>query len=52
MSADLGRKGYKVRFFNNPLEALKETHPGSPDLFFTDVVMPQLNGLMLAEQVR
>lgn len=44
----LGRRGYKVSTFNNPLEALKELETTSPDLLISDVMMPELSGVELA----
>lgn len=51
LSAILGRNGYNVRPFTAPLEALAAADKHAPDLLFTDVVMPLLNGLQLADKM-
>ncbi len=51
LGAILGRKGYNIRQFTAPLEALAAADEVEPALLFTDVVMPQLNGLQLADKI-
>jgi len=49
----LSRLGYRLMVFGNPMEALHavEAHAGAIDLMVTDVVMPGMNGLELAQRV-
>ena len=46
--------GYTVLEAGRPSEALGvvASHPGTIDLLLTDVVMPEINGPALAEQIR
>jgi len=46
--------GYRVLAANSPVEALKlaEVHQGEIQLLLTDVVMPEMNGRDLAEQIK
>lgn len=48
----LMRNGYKVHPFSRPLEALAflEQNPNEVQLLLTDVVMPEMNGRILAEE--
>jgi DNA-binding NtrC family response regulator len=48
----LTSQGLDARYFANPLDALKVAGSASPDLLFTDVVMPQMNGIELAVQIK
>lgn len=48
----LGRKGFDVSCFTNPLEALERMKTVAPDLLISDVMMPQLSGFELASQTR
>ncbi len=49
----LGRHGYKVQSTDNPEVALEwiRREPGSVDLLISDVVMPRMSGVALAEAV-
>jgi DNA-binding response OmpR family regulator len=48
----LGREGFDVFGFTNPLEALEHMDTVAPDLLISDVMMPQLNGIDLALETR
>jgi DNA-binding response OmpR family regulator len=48
----LGREGFDVFGFTNPLKALERMETVGPDLLISDVMMPQLNGIDLAIQTR
>ena len=48
----LGREGFDVSCFTNPLEALERMKTVAPDLLISDVMMPQLSGFELAMQTR
>ena len=48
----LGREGFDVSCFTNPLEALERMKTVAPDLLISDVMMPQLSGVDLAIQTR
>jgi two-component system, cell cycle sensor histidine kinase and response regulator CckA len=50
----LENQGYTVLAAETPEEAisLAEEHPGSIDLLLTDVIMPEMNGHVLAERLR
>jgi DNA-binding response OmpR family regulator len=49
----LSKSGYECKTAANGLEAIKAIENGfKPDLVITDVVMPVLNGLGLANQLR
>ncbi|HEY6882683.1 MAG TPA: response regulator [Nitrososphaeraceae archaeon] len=43
---------FKVDCFNNPLLALKNFKSGLYDLLVVDVIMPQINGFDLAEEIK
>ena len=43
----LGKEGFKVKFSNNPYEALGNARDFNPDLIILDVMMPDLNGFQL-----
>jgi DNA-binding NtrC family response regulator len=48
----LGREGFDVFGFTNPLHALERMQTVEPALLISDVMMPQLNGIELAIQTR
>ena len=52
--AILERLGYRVVAFLDPLKALEafRTDPGGFDLVLTDLMMPKVTGLVLAEQIK
>ena len=47
-----GGYDFKVDCFNNPLSALKNFKSGLYDLVIVDVIMPQINGFDLAEEIK
>ena len=48
----LGKEGFKVKFSNNPYEALVNARDFSPDLIILDVMMPDLDGFQLLRMIR
>jgi CheY-like chemotaxis protein len=48
-AAILKINGYDARSFVNPLEALEAITTVRPDLLITDVMMPEMSGIDLAE---
>jgi CheY-like chemotaxis protein len=44
--------GFDARSFVDPHDALSAAQSALPDLLFTDVMMPQMNGIELAVQLR
>ena len=46
--------GHEVRAFDNPAECLRELQADADDLclLITDIQMPEINGIVLAEKVR
>ena len=48
----LERVGYKVRAFNNPLDALSKFEAGSYDVALLDIRMPSMNGFELYKKLR
>ena len=51
-SSGSGGYNFKVDCFNNPLLALKNFQSGLYDLLIVDVIMPQINGFDLAEEIK
>lgn len=51
-NASGGRYYFRVDCFNNPVLALKNFKNGLYDLLIADVIMPQINGFDLAEEVK
>jgi CheY-like chemotaxis protein len=51
-NASSGSYYFKVDCFNNPVLALKNFKNGLYDLLIADVIMPQINGFDLAEEVK
>lgn len=52
LTAILNMRGYRARFFINPVEALAAARRDQPDLLISDVVMPELSGVDLAIQLK
>jgi two-component system, OmpR family, response regulator ChvI len=48
----LERVGFKVRTFNNPLDALSNFEAGSYDVALLDIRMPSMNGFELYKKLR
>lgn len=48
----LERVGFKVRAFNNPLDALSKFEAGSYDVAILDIRMPSMNGFELYKKLR
>ena len=48
LSLILGREGFDVAAFTNPLEAMEYMQANPPDLLISDIMMPQLSGIDLA----
>ena len=48
----LGEEGFKVKFSNNPYQALGDARDFSPDLIILDVMMPDLDGFQLLRMIR
>jgi PAS domain S-box-containing protein len=49
----LSELGYKVSAFSNPIEALEVVKNGASfDILITDVIMPEMNGKDLAEEIK
>lgn len=48
----LERVGFKVRTFNNPLDALSKFEAGSYDVALLDIRMPSMNGFELYKKLR
>jgi DNA-binding NtrC family response regulator len=44
--------GFDARSFVDPVDCLRVAHSVAPDLLLTDVIMPQVNGIELAIQIR
>jgi CheY-like chemotaxis protein len=51
-SSGSGGYNFEVDCFNNPLLALKNFKSGLYDLLIVDVIMPQINGFDLAEEIK
>lgn len=52
LAAILNASGYEARQFYDGAAALKACEGGFPDCVISDVVMPRLNGIELAVQIR
>lgn len=48
----LRREGFRVNGFTDPVKALAQTKTTAPDLLISDVMMPELTGIQLANEVR
>jgi two-component system, OmpR family, alkaline phosphatase synthesis response regulator PhoP len=52
LSYNLSKEGYAITLANNGLEALVELKRNVPDLVILDYMMPQLDGIETAKQIR
>lgn len=52
LSDDLKDLGYKVFEYDNPLVALVDLQKFEPDIIFTDIKMPELNGIELLTKIK
>ena len=52
LAAILRLHGFAATSFTDPLEALNNARPGSPDLLLSDVMMGELSGVDLAIQIK
>ena len=54
MGTMLGRVGYQVKTITNPVEALElfKSNPDAFDLVITDMTMPKMTGIQLAEKLK
>ena len=52
MKAILGRIGFEARTTDNPQEALKMVSQQSFNLVFIDLIMPDIDGTELCEQIK
>jgi DNA-binding response OmpR family regulator len=48
----LRREGFNVSLAGNGLEGLRAFHAERPDLVIVDIVMPEMNGLTVAQRIR
>lgn len=48
----LCREGYDSRSFNEPREAIEAVKSDSPDLLITDLIMPEITGIELANRIQ
>lgn len=52
LSDDLKDLGYSVDDYDNPLLALIDINKKKPDIIFTDVRMPEMNGIELLKEIK
>jgi DNA-binding response OmpR family regulator len=45
----LSKEGYQVKYYSNPLEALKALETEMADIVISDIKMPQLNGIEFSQ---
>jgi len=48
----LESKGYSVSLASNGREGLRQMHKCNPDLIITDIMMPEMDGLEIIQEVR
>ena len=52
LSYNLKKEGYNVFTANNGIDALKIARKVKPDLVVLDVMMPQMDGMQVCEEIR
>ena len=52
LSYNLKKAGYNVYIANNGIDALKIAREVKPDLIVLDVMMPQMDGMQVCEEIR
>ncbi len=52
LKKDLEDKGFKVRTYPEPVQAMSEIEAFQPDVLITDFEMPEMDGIELAKQAK